>query len=262
MAPLSRGRDGVWLDFVADLLAAPLTSWPGEQVSRLFVETFSAFGCEFYRSESGGPPTHQLWPRERFAPYLDELLVWAEHDAPTRHPLLRYYRATADCRPMQVDDVPDRYADARVVAGWRELGRHWGGVQAQLSIPLAAGPRTNRAFVVGREDAYMPREMVSTHRLQRLLVGLDRQIDAYARWSDRNGVAGTDGAQSVGLTPRELAVLELLADGLTATAIGRRLTIAERTVQKHLQHAYSKLGVADRLTAVRRAQTMRVLPNL
>jgi ATP/maltotriose-dependent transcriptional regulator MalT len=54
-------------------------------------------------------------------------------------------------------------------------------------------------------------------------------------------------------------VLQLLADGLTAAAIGRRLMIAERTVQKHLQHCYAKLGVADRLGAVQRAQILAIL---
>ena len=62
------------------------------------------------------------------------------------------------------------------------------------------------------------------------------------------------------LTPRELTVLGLLVEGLTAAAIGRRLEIGERTVQKHLEHAYTKLGVGDRLSAVLRAQHLGLLP--
>ena len=60
-------------------------------------------------------------------------------------------------------------------------------------------------------------------------------------------------------TPREVVVLEFLATGLTAGAIARRLAIAERTVQKHLQHVYTKFGVDDGLTAVCRAQRIGVL---
>ena len=67
-------------------------------------------------------------------------------------------------------------------------------------------------------------------------------------------------ADDVGLTPRELSVLALLAEGLTAASIGRRLMITERTVHKHLQHSYAKLGVADRLGAVLRAQHIGLLP--
>jgi DNA-binding NarL/FixJ family response regulator len=48
-----------------------------------------------------------------------------------------------------------------------------------------------------------------------------------------------------------LAVLGLLADGLTARAIGHGLSMSERTVHKHLEHVYRKLGVKDRLNAVR-----------
>jgi DNA-binding CsgD family transcriptional regulator len=52
------------------------------------------------------------------------------------------------------------------------------------------------------------------------------------------------------LTPRELAVLELVATGAPALAVGRALGITESTVRKHLEHVYAKLGVHDRLTAV------------
>ncbi len=48
-------------------------------------------------------------------------------------------------------------------------------------------------------------------------------------------------------------MLELLAAGLTATAIGHACRISPRTVRKHLQNIYAKLGCHDRLMAVRRA---------
>src|SRR3954454_5643251 len=54
-------------------------------------------------------------------------------------------------------------------------------------------------------------------------------------------------AKETRLTGRELAVLGLLGDGLTAAVIGRRLGISTRTVHKHLEHVYSKLGTGDRL---------------
>lgn len=70
-----------------------------------------------------------------------------------------------------------------------------------------------------------------------------------------------DVAGAVRLTPRELRVLELLAEGHTAGAIARRLQIAERTVQKHLERVYAKIGVSDRLAAVLRAQRIGLLPS-
>jgi ATP/maltotriose-dependent transcriptional regulator MalT len=71
----------------------------------------------------------------------------------------------------------------------------------------------------------------------------------------------TDGAaEEVGLTGREIAVLGLVAEGLTATAVGNRLAISARTVEKHLERAYSKLHCDERITAVLRAQSLGLLP--
>jgi DNA-binding NarL/FixJ family response regulator len=58
------------------------------------------------------------------------------------------------------------------------------------------------------------------------------------------------------LTQRELTVLAVLAEGLTADAIARRLDISPRTVHRHLQHLYRKLGTTDRLATVLRAKAL------
>jgi DNA-binding NarL/FixJ family response regulator len=63
----------------------------------------------------------------------------------------------------------------------------------------------------------------------------------------------------VDLTSRELAVLHLLVEGCTALAMAHRLGISVRTVQKHLEHVYRKLGVGDRLSAVLTAQRVGLL---
>jgi DNA-binding NarL/FixJ family response regulator len=55
------------------------------------------------------------------------------------------------------------------------------------------------------------------------------------------------------LTPRELEVLQLLAEGLTNQQIGTRLGMATRTVKTHVQHLLGKLDVPDRTGAVARA---------
>jgi DNA-binding CsgD family transcriptional regulator len=51
------------------------------------------------------------------------------------------------------------------------------------------------------------------------------------------------------LTERELDVLQLIALGLTSTSIARRCGISVRTVHKHLEHIYDKLGCRDRVSA-------------
>lgn len=55
------------------------------------------------------------------------------------------------------------------------------------------------------------------------------------------------------LTPRELEVLELLAEGLPNKVIAGRLGISDQTVKFHVAQITSKLGVANRTEAVRRA---------
>jgi DNA-binding NarL/FixJ family response regulator len=52
------------------------------------------------------------------------------------------------------------------------------------------------------------------------------------------------------LTPREIEVLEMLAEGLGNKAIARRLSISEHTVKFHISSIFSKLNVSSRTEAV------------
>ena len=55
------------------------------------------------------------------------------------------------------------------------------------------------------------------------------------------------------LTPREIEVLELVAEGLSNKAVAVRLGISDQTVKFHLTSISGKLGAANRTDAVRRA---------
>jgi two-component system nitrate/nitrite response regulator NarL len=70
----------------------------------------------------------------------------------------------------------------------------------------------------------------------------------------QGGVAGEIRLRAVHdrpfLSDREREVLELVADGLTAPEIGRRVHLSTATIKTHLSHVYDKLGVADRAAAV------------
>lgn len=59
-------------------------------------------------------------------------------------------------------------------------------------------------------------------------------------------------AQHVGeqVTPREVAVLKLIAAGNRNSDIGQKLCIAEDTVKGHIKHIMEKLGARDRTQAV------------
>ena len=52
------------------------------------------------------------------------------------------------------------------------------------------------------------------------------------------------------LSPREVEVLRLVAEGATNQSAARRLMISETTIKTHLLHIYAKLEVRDRASAV------------
>jgi predicted ATPase/DNA-binding CsgD family transcriptional regulator len=56
-------------------------------------------------------------------------------------------------------------------------------------------------------------------------------------------------AAALGLTPREVEVLRLLAAGMTDREIAESLSISERTAGNHVQHAMQKIGVDTRTAA-------------
>ena len=59
---------------------------------------------------------------------------------------------------------------------------------------------------------------------------------------------GTSGGTG-GLTPRELEVLCLVADGKSNREIACELVVSEHTVARHLQNIFAKLGVSSRTAA-------------
>jgi DNA-binding NarL/FixJ family response regulator len=61
------------------------------------------------------------------------------------------------------------------------------------------------------------------------------------------------------LSPREMEVLALLAEGLSNQEIAERLTIAPGTAKNHVSNLLSKLDVRDRTQAVLRAQEIGLL---
>jgi two-component system nitrate/nitrite response regulator NarL len=89
-------------------------------------------------------------------------------------------------------------------------------------------------LLVGRGDVYIPREFHGdlVHEI-RLRSRGDRTL----------------------LTPRELQILELIAQGRSGPRIARELQIGLGTVKTHTAHLFDKLGVDDRAAAV--AEGMR-----
>jgi len=66
-------------------------------------------------------------------------------------------------------------------------------------------------------------------------------------------------APGVGLSPRELEVLQLVAEGLSNQQISQRLFLSQATIKTHLAHVYAKLDVDSRSAAVATATKRGIL---
>lgn len=242
------GRLAPWLEVVDDLLRQRLTAYPHGTLVRQFGDTFDAepswnwvnadgeFGFELLRPPPG-------WPT------AGELEYWRIEGMP-RHPLMKWFAATQQIDAQTIGRVPSNVAgrqDRELVTSALERF----GLDEQLAIPYTAGAAGLRLFVIARTGTDFDDDDVElARRLQPLLMLLDRQV----RVLQSMPPAACQNGHAASLTGRELAVIQLLAEGLTAVAISHRLASSPRTVHKHLEHIYRKLEVADRLTAVRTAE--------
>ena len=55
---------------------------------------------------------------------------------------------------------------------------------------------------------------------------------------------------ALGITPRELEILELIAEGLSTREIAERLFVSQNTVKTHSSRLFDKLGARRRTQAV------------
>ncbi len=65
---------------------------------------------------------------------------------------------------------------------------------------------------------------------------------------------------SLGISPREAQVLDLLAEGHANKVIARRLSISPNTVKTHVARLFEKLEAANRTQAIGKARALQLLP--
>ncbi len=138
------------------------------------------------------------------------------------------------------------------------------GVNYQLATAIEGPEPQVVAFSLSRVRRDFNRRELNVLRLvrahlrgsydnARAFSGIARDIDAVA------GLVRARGASRAAvdsLTRREGAVLELIALGLSNTQASAALGIGRRTVEKHLERIYAKLGVTNRLAAVARYRVL------
>ena len=66
--------------------------------------------------------------------------------------------------------------------------------------------------------------------------------------------------ESLGITPRELEILQLIAEGLSNKEIAERAYVSENTVKTHSSRVFEKLGARRRTQAVQLGKELRLIP--
>jgi DNA-binding CsgD family transcriptional regulator len=163
----------------------------------------------------------------------------------------------------QVVRVDESARVADLSAGAASLLRRFFPGAASLpgrELPAPIADRLRRVRLWGLERAAAPGD-ASPVVFRRGRLRLEMHVVADPVAPERGYLLIKGGREQIGaedlaalpLTAREREVVALLAAGKTNAEIGLLLVISPRTVQKHLEHAFAKLGVETRTGAAMRA---------
>ncbi|MFF3378989.1 response regulator transcription factor [Streptomyces sp. NPDC002680] len=198
----------------------------------------------------------------RFESLSWDMLLHANMGA---HPIAAHYATCAERIPVSIEDVagPGHWKRTPTYRTMRTLF----DVNDQIALPLRAPAGQIRSFLLCRPtgERVTEQDRLYARRIQPLLIRIDSHLRELQRL--RAGSSAPDTPQPEqravehGITPRELTVLSLLAQGLTAAAVARRLSISVHTVNTHLERVYRKLGTTNRLTTVLVARDLGLVPT-
>ncbi len=199
------------------------------------------------------PDTVFVIVRPELAPEYMERFAQHAHE----NPLLQRYLRSRDGRAYRFSDVIAA-SDLHRLALYQEFYKPL-GVERQLAFTLPAGPDRVLALALarGRRD-YSDFERDVAEHARPFLIQAYRNAIAYelvrSESPNSSGGALIQALLDAGLTRREAEVLRLVALGRSNHHIAEELaSISPRTVGKHLEHSYRKLGVSDRSSAAARA---------
>jgi ATP/maltotriose-dependent transcriptional regulator MalT len=145
---------------------------------------------------------------------------------------------------------------------WREAARHWERIDRPYYVAIMRWREAEAAVEAGERDQAVEPATASLQVARRLGARwLEEEIEGLARRArlpleDVQAVPAADVGISAdgedtpfGLTPRELQVLSLVAEGATNRQIGASLFMAEKTASVHVSRILVKLGVQSRTQA-------------
>ena len=78
--------------------------------------------------------------------------------------------------------------------------------------------------------------------------------------TDTRFVVSTESVERLGVTPREMEILQLIAAGLSNREIAERLNVSENTVKTHAARLFAKLNARRRTQVVQLAKEAGLIP--
>ncbi|HEU5486664.1 MAG TPA: helix-turn-helix transcriptional regulator [Microlunatus sp.] len=241
-----------WLDDVLAWLREPLTEMPIERVLARLTLAFDVQCASWCRQYGTDLTEVVLRPADALLSESATLAEWQAGLHRDCHALTCWYVATPSSEPQTAGRVSSGVvrANRRAIID-RPLARL--EMEQQMTIYYRRSGLRGAFFVVsrGRHD-FDDQDLLLARYVQRSLVTLDRQTQVLRGREAASEVTGT--RTDLDLTGRQLAVLQLLCDGLSTRQTARHLACSPRTVEKHLQHVYRKLEVRDRVNAMRLAR--------
>jgi DNA-binding CsgD family transcriptional regulator len=165
----------------------------------------------------------------------------------TEHPLVRYHAHRRGAGAHRISDsLP--FARFRHSALYGEYYRRI-GIDHVVAVPIAVDSRTLVSFVLNRKRRdFSDREVALLDVVGGLLARQYRRVSAATRASE----GARPGPAAALLTAREREVVGWVAAGKTDRDIAALLGCSHRTIQKHLERSYVKLGVETRTAAAMR----------
>jgi DNA-binding CsgD family transcriptional regulator len=170
-----------------------------------------------------------------------------------QHPLIRHYALTRETRPRKISDFLS-LSEFRRLDLYQEFFREVAvNYQMAVTIPssnsVLIGIALNRTLRDFSERDRAVLDVIRPHLAQSYRNAIEKTTLRQRTEAAERSLWSAPAASLALLTSREQEVLVLVADGKTNVQIADRLALSPRTVQKHLEHIYDKVGVRRRTAA-------------
>lgn len=189
-----------------------------------------------------------------------KLHVAAVEGMPPSDRLAVIFTAQTIAQARSIFVLGHRHSFGRML-GARWLHGEWLKAGDEPIGTITVGSRTERR-PTSAELALLRR---TATRLAERLGGVDRRavtLQTLSREVARDTIFAAEDAPDdvrLALRPRELSILSLYADGLSAQEIADLFVISTHTVRTHIKNAYRRLGVHSRQEAEQLVRSQRVL---